>query len=100
MNAAAAAWPARSVLDRVSTALGCATSLSPSHGEQVVQDPAKVKRLLLETAEYLDPAVSQTLAAMNEGAPPHVDIVYRVRPPETSSPWLKAEFIVRNIVPF
>jgi len=80
-----------------------AASLCPGHGGPVVQDSAKVKRLLLETAEYLDSIVRQTLAAMNDGAPPHVDIVHRVQSPETMSPWLRpvydeAEFIVRNVI--
>jgi alkyl sulfatase BDS1-like metallo-beta-lactamase superfamily hydrolase len=90
--------------DALRAIAGCdAVSLCPGHGGPVVQDPAKVKRLLMETAEYLDSIVSQTLAAMNDGAPPHVDIIHRVKPPETSSPWLRpaydeAEFIVRNII--
>jgi glyoxylase-like metal-dependent hydrolase (beta-lactamase superfamily II) len=82
-----------------------AASLCPGHGGPVVQDPAKVKRLLLETAEYLDSIVRQTLAAMNDSAPPHVDIVHRVKPPEITSPWLRpvydeAEFIIRNVIRF
>ena len=71
----------------------------------MVQDPAKVKRVLLETADYLDSIVRQTLAAMNDGAPPHGDILQRVELPETASPWLKPvyddpEFIIRNIIRF
>ena len=71
----------------------------------MVQDPAKVKRVLLETADYLDSIVRQTLAAMNDGAPPHADILQRVELPETASPWLKPvyddpEFIIRNIIRF
>jgi len=82
-----------------------ALSLCPGHGGPVVQDSAKVKRLVLETADYLDSIVCQTLAALNDGAPPHIDIVHRVKPPETASPWLRpvydeAEFIVRNVIRF
>ena len=82
-----------------------AVSLCPGHGGPVVQDPAKVKRVLLETADYLDSIVRQTLAAMNDGAPPHADILQRVELPETASPWLKPvyddpEFIIRNIIRF
>jgi len=83
---------------------GCdAVSLCPGHGGPVVQDAAQVRRLLLETADYLDSIVSQTLAALNDGAPPHVDILHRVIPPQTISPWLRpiydeAEFIMRNII--
>jgi Alkyl sulfatase dimerisation len=51
----------------------------------------------------LDAIVRQTFTAMNDGAPPHVDIVRRVKLPETASPRLKpvydeAEFIVRNVI--
>jgi alkyl sulfatase BDS1-like metallo-beta-lactamase superfamily hydrolase len=51
----------------------------------------------------LDAIVRQTLAAMNDGAPAHVDVIHRVKRPETSSSWLKpvydeAEFIVRNVI--
>ena len=42
-----------------------------------MQDPAKVKRLVLETADYLDSILRHTLAAMNDGVPPHVDILQR-----------------------
>ncbi len=60
---------------------------------------------MLETADYLDSIVRQTLAAMNDGAPSHVDILQRVKPPETASPWLKPvyddpELIIRNIIRF
>jgi hypothetical protein len=43
-----------------------------------------VKRVLLETADYLDSIMRQTLTAMNDGAPPHVDILQRVKLPETA----------------
>lgn len=80
-----------------------ARSLCPGHGGPVVDDPAKIRRMLLETADYLDSIVAQTIAALNDSAPPHVDIVHRVKPPETQSPWLQpvydeAEFIIRNII--
>jgi glyoxylase-like metal-dependent hydrolase (beta-lactamase superfamily II) len=82
-----------------------AVSLCPGHGGPVVRDPVKVKRLVLETAEYIDSIVRQTLAAMNDGAPPHVDVLHRVKLPETASPWLRPvyddpEFIIRNIIRF
>jgi alkyl sulfatase BDS1-like metallo-beta-lactamase superfamily hydrolase len=82
-----------------------AVSLCPGHGGPIVQDGAKVRQLLLDTADYLDSIVSQTLAALNDGAPPHVDIVHRVIPPSTAAPWLQpiydeAEFIVRNVIRF
>jgi len=81
------------------------SSLCPGHGGPVVRDPAKIQRMLIETAEYLEAIVEQTLAALNDGAPPHTDIVHRVEPPASGSPWLQpvydeAEFIVRNIIRF
>ncbi len=80
-----------------------AVSLCPGHGGPVVNDPAKIRRMLLETADYLDSIVKQTLAAINDGSPPHVDIVHLVKPPPSDSPWLapvydEAEFIVRNVI--
>jgi glyoxylase-like metal-dependent hydrolase (beta-lactamase superfamily II) len=80
-----------------------ARSLCPGHGGPVVQDPAKIKRMLTETADYLDAIVDQTIAAMEDGSPPHVDIVRAVAPPQSASPWLQpvydeAEFIVRNVI--
>jgi glyoxylase-like metal-dependent hydrolase (beta-lactamase superfamily II) len=78
-------------------------SLCPGHGGPVVDDAALVKRMLLSTAEVLEDLVEQTVAAMNAGSPPHVDIVHQVRLPEREEPWLQnvyddAEFIVRNVV--
>lgn len=80
-----------------------AESLCPGHGGPVVANPALIRRILIETADYLDSLVAQTIAALNDSAPPHVDIVRRVNPPGTRSPWLQpvydeAEFIVRNII--
>jgi glyoxylase-like metal-dependent hydrolase (beta-lactamase superfamily II) len=82
-----------------------AESLCPGHGGPIVNDPHKVKRVLLETAEYLDTIVEQTLNVMAAGAPPHVDIVHAVTLPTSDSPWLRSiydegEFIVRNIIRF
>lgn len=78
-------------------------SLCPGHGGPVVGDPERIRRMLLETADYLDALVEQTIAALEDGSPPHVDIVRRVRPPDSDSPWLQpvydeAEFIVRNVI--
>jgi glyoxylase-like metal-dependent hydrolase (beta-lactamase superfamily II) len=80
-------------------------SLCPGHGGPVVNDEEKIQRMLIETADYLDSVVEQTLAAMAAGSPPHVDIVHSVTPPTTDSPWLQpvydeAEFIVRNVIRF
>jgi glyoxylase-like metal-dependent hydrolase (beta-lactamase superfamily II) len=78
-------------------------SMCPGHGGPVVDDPEKIQRILLETADFLDTIVSRTLEVLNDGAPPHVDVVHRVVPPASDSPWLQpvydeAEFIVRNTV--
>ena len=52
---------------------------------------------------YLEAIVERTVAALEDGSPPHVDIVRSVEPPTTDSPWLQpvydeAEFIVRNVI--
>lgn len=78
-------------------------SLCPGHGGPVVNDAAKIQRMLLETADYLDSIVNQTIAALNDGSPPDVDVVHRVDIPKSDSPWLQpvydeAEFIIRNVI--
>jgi glyoxylase-like metal-dependent hydrolase (beta-lactamase superfamily II) len=84
-------------------ALGART-LCPGHGAPIIDDPEKIRRILLETASFLDTIVDRTLQAMAQGgAPPHTDIVHMVEFPQSDSPWLQpiydeAEFIVRNIV--
>lgn len=80
-----------------------ARSLCPGHGGPIVDDPALIRRALVETADFLDVIVERTLEALEEGSPPHVDIVHRVKLPHSDSPWLQpvydeAEFIVRNVV--
>lgn len=78
-------------------------TMLPGHGGPVLRDPAKIRRMLLETADFLDLIVERTVAALNRGAPPHVDIVHAVELPRSDSPWLRAtyddaEFIVRTVV--
>ncbi len=78
-------------------------TLAPGHGGPVVDDPSKVQRILIETAEYLEAIVERTIAVMNEGSPPHVDVVRAVELPQSDSPWLypgydEGEFIVRNVI--
>lgn len=80
-----------------------APSLCPGHGPAVIGNPELVQRILLETAAYLDSIVEQTLAALENGAPPHVDIVRSVKIPIPDSPWLlplydEAEFISRSVI--
>jgi len=80
-----------------------ARSMAPGHGGPVIDDPDLVQRILLETADYLDAIVERTIAVMEDGSPPHVDIVRTVELPATDAPWLQpvydeGEFIVRNVV--
>jgi glyoxylase-like metal-dependent hydrolase (beta-lactamase superfamily II) len=80
-------------------------SLAPGHGGPVVDDAELVGRILTETADYLDAIVERTLAVLEAGSPPHVDIVHAVELPQTDSPWLQpvydeGQFIVRNIIRF
>ena len=77
--------------------------LCPGHGQQVIDDPDGIKERLLTTAEYLETIVEQTLEALNDGSPPHTDVVHAVDLPETDEPWLReiydeGEFIVRNVI--
>ena len=78
-------------------------ALCPGHGGPVVGDQPKIKRMLGETADFLEALVAATLAALEQGSPPHVDIVRSVATPTSDSPWLQpiydeAEFIVRNVL--
>lgn len=78
-------------------------SLAPGHGGPVANDPPKIQRILLETAELLETIVARTLAVLEDDSPPHVDVVRRVEIPRSDSPWLQpvydeGEFIVRNVI--
>lgn len=78
-------------------------SLCPGHGGPVVYDSKKIKRMLTETASYLECIVEKTLDVLNSGAPPHVDILHEVDIPVVDSPWLRPmyddpEFIIHNII--
>ena len=78
-------------------------TLCPGHGAAVVDDPELIQRMLLETAEFLETIVERTLAVLNAGSPPHVDILHAVELPRSDSPWLRqmyddAEFIVHNVI--
>lgn len=79
-----------------------AANMCPGHGDAVVDDPDEVETRLLTTADYLDDIVEQTLDALNDGSPPHVDIVHEVET-DYDEPWLaqvydEDEFIVRNLI--
>lgn len=78
-------------------------SMAPGHGGPVIDDAELVGRILTETADYLDTIVERTLAVLESGSPPHVDIVHAVELPVTDSPWLQpvydeGQFIVRNVI--
>jgi glyoxylase-like metal-dependent hydrolase (beta-lactamase superfamily II) len=80
-------------------------ALCPGHGGPVIGEAAKIYAMLTETADFLDTIVSRTLAAMENGSPPHVDIVTGVELPVSDSPWLQpvyddSEFLVRNTIRF
>lgn len=79
-----------------------ASSMCPGHGGAVVDDTDGIETRLLTTADYLDDIVEQTLDALNDGSPPHVDIVHEVET-DFDEPWLEQvydeeEFIVRNLI--
>jgi glyoxylase-like metal-dependent hydrolase (beta-lactamase superfamily II) len=80
-------------------------ALCPGHGGPVIGDALKITHMLTETADFLDAVVSRTLAAMEAGSPPHVDIVTGIDLPKSDSPWLQpvyddTEFLVRNVIRF
>lgn len=77
--------------------------LCPGHGAPVVDDRERIQTMLLETADYLKEIFDRTLSALNDGSPPHVDIIHDVDIPQSEVPWLQqvydeGEFIVRNII--
>lgn len=78
-------------------------ALCPGHGGPVVGDSPKIIRMLTETAAFLEAVVSRTMAAMENGSPPHVDIVTGIDLPVSDSPWLQpvyddTEFLARNVI--
>ncbi|RIK95947.1 MAG: MBL fold metallo-hydrolase [Proteobacteria bacterium] len=78
-------------------------TLCPGHGGPVVRDAAKVRHMLLSTAEFLEALVERTLAVLEDASPPHVDVVRRVEIPPHDLPWLRplydeAEFLVRSVI--
>ncbi len=78
-------------------------ALCPGHGGPAVGDMDKIVRMLNETASFLEDVVARTMAAMENGSPPHVDIVTEIELPQSDSPWLQpvyddTEFLVRNVI--
>jgi glyoxylase-like metal-dependent hydrolase (beta-lactamase superfamily II) len=87
---------------RAMAALG-ARVMCPGHGGPVADDAELIARMLGETADFLDAIVERTLAVLEQGSPPHVDIVRAIELPRSDAPWLQpiydeAEFIVRNVI--
>jgi glyoxylase-like metal-dependent hydrolase (beta-lactamase superfamily II) len=79
------------------------TALCPGHGGPIVGDTNKIVHILTETADFLETVVSRTLVMMENGSPPHVDIVTGLDLPKSDSPWLQpvyddTEFLVRNVI--
>ncbi len=77
--------------------------LCPGHGEPVVDAPDEIQNRLGSSAEYLESIVEQTIDALNDGSPPHVDIIHEVDAPDCDAPWLaetydESEFIARNVI--
>jgi glyoxylase-like metal-dependent hydrolase (beta-lactamase superfamily II) len=77
--------------------------LCPGHGAPVVGAPEQIQHMLLSTAAFLEALVERTLAALESGSPPHVDIVRAVEIPPHDLPWLRplydeAEFLVRSVI--
>jgi glyoxylase-like metal-dependent hydrolase (beta-lactamase superfamily II) len=80
-----------------------ARHLCPGHGDPIVDDPDAIRTRLVRTAAYLEALVEDALAALNDGSPPHVDIVHDVDYPETDAEWLAPqyddpEFVVRSVI--
>jgi glyoxylase-like metal-dependent hydrolase (beta-lactamase superfamily II) len=78
-------------------------ALCPGHGGPVAGDADKIHAMLTETAAFLETVVARTVAAMEAGSPPHVDIVTGIELPVSGSPWLQpvyddTEFLVRNVI--
>ncbi|MBM4359193.1 MAG: MBL fold metallo-hydrolase [Deltaproteobacteria bacterium] len=78
-------------------------TICPGHGGPIIDDPELAQRMLLETADLLETVVERTLALLEAGSPPHVDIVRKLEVPRSDSPWLQpvydeVEFIARNVI--
>ncbi|XHU09249.1 MBL fold metallo-hydrolase [Amycolatopsis sp. WGS_07] len=80
---------------RVMAATGART-LCPGHGGPIVDDAALVRRVLHETADLLEQIVDRTLAVLEAGSPPHVDVVRRVELPQSDSPGSNRSTTRRN----
>ncbi|MDZ7731274.1 MAG: MBL fold metallo-hydrolase [Natrialbaceae archaeon] len=63
-----------------------AGTLCSGHGQPIVDDPNEIETRLLTAAEYLETIVDRTLEALNDGGPPHADIVTEVEIPPVEEP--------------
>lgn len=77
--------------------------LCPGHGDAIVDDPETIQERLVETAAYLETLVEETLVALNDGSPPHVDVVHEIDYPDVDVEWLapqydEPEFVVRSVL--
>lgn len=80
-----------------------AATMCPGHGDPIVDDEDAVRERLIGGAEYLETIVDRTLAALNDGSPPHVDIVTEIDLPDPEEPWLAevyddGEFVARSVL--
>jgi glyoxylase-like metal-dependent hydrolase (beta-lactamase superfamily II) len=83
-------------------AVGAGT-LCPGHGDPMVDEPETIRERLRMTEDYLDTIVERTLDALNDGSPPHADIVHEVELPDPDHRWLaevydEGEFVVRSVI--
>ena len=80
-------------------------TMCPGHGGPVVDDPKLIQRMLGDTASFLEQIVERTLACMEKGSPPQIDVLRSVEIPRSDAPWLKpiydeGEFIIRTVMRF
>lgn len=94
-------WDWAATLERMA-GVGAET-LSPGHGTPLIDAGEEINDRLRTTATYLDTIVERTLDELNQGSPPHVDVVHAIDLPDPEEPWLadvydSSEFIVRSVL--
>jgi glyoxylase-like metal-dependent hydrolase (beta-lactamase superfamily II) len=80
-----------------------AETVCPGHGRPIVDDSDEATDRLDRRIGYLRHIVDETLSELNDGSPPHVDIVHQVDLPDPDTYGLnesydEAEFILRNVL--
>jgi alkyl sulfatase BDS1-like metallo-beta-lactamase superfamily hydrolase len=93
-------WTWAEVLAEMS-GIGAGT-LRPGRGPPI-EGEEDVREALLDSAAYLHALVEETIEALNDGSPPHVDVLHTVEYPEPDEPYLRelydeSESVVRNVV--